>query len=120
MTVRAIRGATTIKTNSEEEIISKTIEVLEIMVKKNEIDLKDIISVFFTVTDGINAVFPAVAARKLGWELIPLLCTREINVPGSLTNCIRILIHLNTEKKQEELKHIYLHEAKKLRPDLSE
>lgn len=78
----------------------------------------DIISIIFTVTNDLNAAFPAVAARNLGWTSIALMCTNEIDVPGSLKKCIRVLLHVNTDKKNDEIKHIYLNNAKVLRPDL--
>lgn len=120
MTVRGIRGATTVKLNNKEEIIEKTRELLELIVEKNNLDHSDIVSIIFSVTDDVNAEFPAVAARKLGWLYTPLLCTNEIPVPGSLRNCIRVLLHVNSEKKQDEMIQVYLYEARNLRPDLDE
>jgi chorismate mutase len=118
MTVRGIRGATTVTENTREEIIEKTGELLDVLVKKNGLNTEDIVSAIFSVTDDINAEFPAVAARKLGWLYTPLFCTREIPVPGSLNMCIRVLLHVNSIKKQEEMIHEYLYESRKLRPDL--
>jgi chorismate mutase len=117
--VRAIRGATTIKENTREEILSETKELLLEIKKANKINIDDIISIFFTVTDDIDADFPALAARELGWRELSLLCSREISVPGSLKSCIRVLLHINSDKKNKDIKHIYLKEAKKLRPDIS-
>ncbi len=117
--VRAVRGATTINHNTADEIISGTLEVLTEIIKENSIDVEDIISVFFTVTRDIDAEFPAVAARKLGMTDIALLCTYEIDVPGSMEKCIRVMLHFNTDKKNSDIRHIYLKEARKLRPDLS-
>ena len=88
------------------------------MVEKNEVHLEDIASVIFSVTDDIDAEFPAIAARDIGWIYTPLFCTREIPVKGSVKRCIRVLIHINSDKNQEEMIHIYLRDAKKLRPDL--
>jgi chorismate mutase len=119
MAVRGVRGATSIAENSRDEIILKTREMLEIMISKNNIRIEDIASALFSVTEGIDAEFPAVAARRLGWVYTPLMCTMEIPVKGSLKNCIRVLLHVNSEKKQEEIIHIYLNEAEKLRPDLN-
>ncbi len=118
MPVRGLRGATTVEHNTSEEIISRTEQLLELMVGKNSIRTGDIISVIFSVTDDVNAEFPAVAARRMGWLYTPLMCTREIPVPGSLAGCIRVLLHCNSDKRQEEMIHIYLNGAKKLRPDL--
>ena len=118
MAVRGIRGATSIESNTRVEIISKTKELLQMMVEKNEVHLEDIASVIFSVTDDIDAEFPAIAARDIGWIYTPLFCTREIPVKGSVKRCIRVLIHINSDKNQEEMIHIYLRDAKKLRPDL--
>lgn len=116
--VAGIRGATTTEFNTAESILSDTKALLVEIIGKNEIKNEDIISIIFTVTNDLNAAFPAVAARELGLTDVPLLNSNEINVPGSLGKCIRILIHAYTEKSREEIKHIYLKDAKKLRPDL--
>lgn len=118
MTVCGIRGATTVESNTREEILAKTGELLEILMQKNHIRIEDIVSALFSVTDDVNAEFPAVAARKIGWLYTPLMCTREMPVPGSLTGCIRVLLHVNTETAQQDMIHVYLYGAKKLRPDL--
>ena len=120
MSVRGIRGAITAKENNSAEIIRATDELLREMIAANGIEPDAIASAVFSVTADLNAEFPARAARKLGWKNVPLLCTNEIAVPGSLSKCIRILIHVNTEKKGSEVHHIYLGEAKKLRPDKGE
>jgi chorismate mutase len=117
--VRAIRGATTVNENSAEEIYSATRELLEEMTSRNGIGRDDIISVIFSVTSDLNAAFPAVAARQMGWTKTAMMCTYEIDVPGSLPKCIRVMMHLETDKSAEELKFVYLREAKKLRPDLA-
>ena len=118
MAIRGLRGATSVDANSKEEIISKTKELLQVIVEKNEVNVEDIASATFSVTDDVTAEFPAVAARQLGWIYTPLFCTREINVPGSLQHCIRVLLHINSDKTQEDMIHIYLYDAEKLRPDL--
>ena len=118
MFVRAIRGAVTVQENSAPEIIEETGRLLRAIVEKNEIKKEDIISIFFTVTKDLDAAFPAVAARKLGWTDIALMCANEMNVPGSLEKCIRVLMHINTEKDNSQIKHVYLNGAKVLRPDL--
>lgn len=118
--VRAVRGATTVNENDRKEILERTDELLSIIVEKNAISREDIISVIFSVTSDLNAVFPAVAARNMGWTDIALMCTNEMDVPGSLRRCIRVMLNFNTEKSNSELKYIYLHEAEKLRPDLFE
>ena len=120
MSVRGIRGAITAKENDRAEIIRATDELLREMIAVNDIDPDEIASAIFSVTEDLNAEFPALAARKLGWKNVPLLCINEIAVPGSLGKCIRILIHVNTEKKSQDIKHVYLGEAQKLRPDKGE
>jgi chorismate mutase len=120
MTIRGIRGATTILSDSSEEVLSATRELLDAILTSNpDLQPDDIASVLFTVTDDIASAYPALAARQIGWDLIPMICGREIPVPGSLPLCIRVLIHWNTDKGQEEIQHVYLREAVKLRPDLT-
>lgn len=116
--VRAVRGATTVIANDSREILDKTGELLKAMTEQNNIRKEDIISVIFSATSDLDAVFPATAARELGWKDIALMSTKEIDVPGSLKKCIRIMMHFNTDKNNNELKYIYLNDAKKLRPDL--
>lgn len=116
--VRAVRGATTVENNSADEIIKETTEVLKRLIEENNIEYDDLISAMFTVTKDLDAEFPAVAARQIGWKNVALMCTYEIDVPGSLEKCIRVLVNFNTNKKNEELKYVYLNKAKKLRPDL--
>lgn len=115
MPIRGIRGATTVANNKKEEIIAATRELLSEIEKKNQLNIGEIASAIFSSTKDLNAEFPAVAARELGWNETPLLCTREIDVPGSLPKCIRILLLVNSDKKQNEVKHIYLREAVNLR-----
>lgn len=117
--VRALRGATTVEANDAEQIIAETGALLGKIVEENHLDIDDIISVIFSVTEDLDAAFPAVAARRLGWNQTALMCTNEIKVPGSLKSCIRVMLHINTEKGNAELKHVYLKEARALRPDLS-
>ena len=119
MTCRGVRGATTITDNSREDILSGTRQLLALLIRRNEIVLKDIASAFFSATQDIDTEFPALAARQLGWLEIPMLCSHEMHVPGSLSRCIRVMIMWNTDKSQDEIHHIYIHGAKKLRPDLS-
>jgi len=119
MYVRAIRGAITVDKNDSEEIINASAELLEKIIDENKIDHEDIISVIFSVTKDLNAAFPAVGARRIGLTQVALFCTNEIDVPGSLEMCIRVMVHINTEKKNSELKHVYLKGASVLRPDLN-
>ncbi len=115
--IRGIRGAITVKNNSKEEILEATKKLLKEMVSQNKIEVADIASAIFSVTSDLNTSFPAEAARLIGWKNTPLLCTCEIPVSGSLSKCIRILIHFNTEKKQSDIKAVYLDGAKILRED---
>lgn len=98
--------------------MSATRELLQTIINENELDPEDIASAFFTVTADLNAEFPASAAREMGWKYVPLLCSTEIDVPGRLGRCIRVLVHVNTQKSQIDLKHIYLRDAARLREDL--
>ncbi len=119
MPTRGIRGATTVSTDIEEEVLIATAEMLEKIIEANSsLQAEDVASALFTVTDDISSAFPTKAVRSIGWQNVPRTCAREIPVPGSLAMCIRVLIHWNTDKKQEEIKHIYLRGAKVLRPDL--
>ena len=116
---RGVRGATTVETNTAEAILEGTGELLRTMIEANAIDQERVASVLFTTTMDLNAAFPAVAARDLGWTDIALLNAHEMAVPGALPRCIRILLHLNTDRTAKEIRHIYLREARKLRPDLA-
>lgn len=116
---RGIRGAITVERNHREDILAATTELLQALIQRNELQAEDIASAIFTVTDDLDAAFPAVAARTLGWTEIALMCTREIAVPGSLRKCIRVLLHVNTEHSATELNHVYLRGAASLRPDLA-
>jgi chorismate mutase len=119
MRSRGVRGATTATANTREAICSATQELLRRLIAANEIPLEEIASAFFTVTDDLDAEYPALAAREMGWVYIPLLCAREIAVPGGLARCIRVLLHVNTEKTQEQIRHVYLREAAILRPNFT-
>ena len=118
--VRGIRGAITVERNTAEDISRATIELLTKTVEANEVNTEDIASVFLTVTPDLNAEFPARAARRMGWRLVPLLCAREIDVPGGMPKLIRVLMHINTTKTQAEIRHQYLGEAAAIRADLME
>jgi chorismate mutase len=119
--MRGIRGATTVAVDQPDEIRIKTRELLsQIQAANTGLVPESIASILFTVTKDIQSAFPASAARDLGWHQTPLMCAREIPVPGSLPLCIRVLIHWNTNKPQNEIRHIYLRGAKALRPDLAE
>jgi chorismate mutase len=115
---RGVRGATTVADNTREEILTATRQLVALMVRRNGIDPKDVASAIFTTTPDLDAEFPALAARQLGWLDVPLLCGHELAVPGSLPRCIRLLVHWNTELPQADVQHIYVRDAVKLRPDL--
>ena len=119
MFCRSVRGATTTDSEAIDDILTATRQLLALMIRVNEIQPEDVASAIFSATEDLNAEFPAMAARQLGWLDVPLICTHEINVPGSLTRCIRILLHWNTDKTQQQVSHVYIKEAVKLRPDLS-
>jgi chorismate mutase len=119
MKCRGVRGATSVERNDREEILAATRRMIALIIRQNGIAKEDVASAIFTTTRDLDAEFPALAARQLGWIDVPLLCGHEISVPGSIGNCIRVLIHWNTDKRQEEITHVYLNAAAKLRPDLS-
>ncbi|MGQ0637370.1 MAG: chorismate mutase [Planctomycetaceae bacterium] len=119
MAVRGIRGATSVTADTRESVLEATRELLQEILKANEIkEFDDIGSVLFTTTPDLTATFPAEAARELGMQQVPLLCASEIAVSGRLARCIRVLLHLNTERRACEIVHVYLREAKSLRPDI--
>lgn len=118
MITRGVRGATTVEVNSPEAILQATEELLTAMMKANELDEESVASAFFTVTQDLNAEFPALAARQMGWNDVALLCGHEMNKPGALPMCLRILLHVNTEKARSEIRHVYLRGARVLRPDI--
>jgi chorismate mutase len=119
MPIRGIRGAITVSADEPDLILQATRELLEEILAENEgMQPEDVASAIFTVTDDLASTFPAQGARQMGWGLVPMLCAREIPVPNSLPRVIRVLVHWNTELPQNEITHVYLREAVKLRPDL--
>ena len=116
--LRGIRGATTVDRDDAESILAATEELVREVIAANGIDANDVASALFTVTPDLRAEFPAAAARRMGWTMVPLLNFTEIGVPGRLEKCIRFLVHVNTDKTQAEMVHVYLREAVSLRPDL--
>ena len=119
MSIRGIRGATTVTADQPDLILQATHELLEAILAENKkLRLEDVASATFTLTEDLVSAFPAQAARQMGWEEVPMMCAREIPVPGSLPRVIRVLVHWNTEVPQSEIKHVYLRGAVKLRPDL--
>jgi chorismate mutase len=119
MYCRGIRGATTVEQNSQQEILTATTELLQLLIRKNELRAEDVASAIFTVTADLNAEFPALAARHLGWTEVALICTQEIPVPNSLGKCIRILLLVNTTRSAAEMQHVYIRGAVNLRPNLA-
>jgi chorismate mutase len=120
MGVRGIRGAITVDNNTREAICQAAQLLLEEMVARNQVLPEDIASVLITATEDLDAAFPAQAARALsGWDYVPLMCAREIPVPGSLPHCLRVMMLVNTEKQADEIRHVFLRDAVKLRPDLA-
>jgi chorismate mutase len=108
-----------VETNTERAILEATTELLQEMVRVNQVDVDDIAAVLFTVTPDLNAAFPAEAGRRLpGWNQVPLMCAQEIPVPGALPKCVRVLMLVNTTKTLDEIHHVYLRGAERLRPDL--
>lgn len=118
--MRALRGATTVDADTDEQIRSRTIALLQEMIDRNSVDHDDIISVLFTATDDIHALFPAAAARDIGFGDVPLICARELDIVGATPRCIRVLMHLMTTTPRSELRHVYLEGASHLRDDLPE
>jgi chorismate mutase len=119
MTCRGIRGAITAEENTVAAIKAATRELLEHIVAANALDMADVASVIFTATPDLDAVYPAVVAREMGWVNVPLLCMQEMVVQGSLPRCIRVLLHWNTDRAQADIHHIYLGGARVLRPDIT-
>lgn len=118
MPCRGIRGAITVERNSADAILEATREMLARIVEANGVSPKDVASALFTATPDLTAAFPAQAARELGWDHVALLDAQHIPVPGSISHCVRALIHWNTDKGQDEIHHVYLRGAASLRPDL--
>jgi chorismate mutase len=120
MSVRGIRGAVNIAANTKEEILTKSRELLEAIVRENKIQAEDIACAIFTLTPDLNADFPAYAARQLGWRDVPLMCARELDVPAAMEKVIRVLLLVNSTTPPSKIKHQYLGDTPKLRPDLAQ
>lgn len=118
MSCRGIRGAISVDANTPDAILSATRELLECIVAANNLAVEDVASVIFTATPDLDAAYPARAAREMGWATTPLLCMREMDVADSLDRCVRVLVHWNTDKPTDEIRHVFLGEAQALRPDL--
>lgn len=121
MSLRGIRGATTVSDNEEGAILEATRELLEVVVERNGVCPEDIASVFVTMSPDLNATFPARGIRTLpGWKQVPLMCATEVDVPGALQKCIRLLVLANTDRDPSGIRHVYLRDARQLRPDLTD
>ncbi len=117
--IRGVRGATTVTEDRAELIFNETETLVKEIVRANDIQPEDIISVLISTTPDITSGFPAKAVRSIeGWQYVPTMCTHEMSVPNALPLCIRVLLHINTELSQKDVRHIYLNEAISLRPDL--
>lgn len=114
---RGIRGATTAEANTAEDILEATREMLEILSRLNELEPEHVVSAVFTTSPDLNATFPAVAAREIGWGEVPLMCAHEMDVPASLQKAVRVLLQINTTKTASEIRHVYLKGARQLRPE---
>jgi chorismate mutase len=120
MPCRGVRGATTADGNTPAEILAATRQLLALMIRQNGIEAADVCSALFSTTPDLDAEFPALAARQLGWIDVALMCVHELDVPGSLRHCIRVLLHWNTDKPPDQLVHVYIKGAAGLRPDRSQ
>ena len=118
LTVRAVRGATTVDDDTPQAITERVVVLLRQILDRNELGEEDLISILFTATEDIVSTFPATAARSMGLGAVPLICARELSVVGSVPRCIRVMLHITTERKRDEIHHVYLEGAQGLRDDL--
>ena len=118
MRVRAARGAIVVGADTSEQVLDATQRLLSAMLDRNAVETGDLISILFTATDDIHSMFPALPARKAGFGDIPLICARELDIAGGTERCIRVMVHLDTERQRDELRHVYLHGAQGLNDDL--
>ncbi|GII92409.1 chorismate mutase [Sinosporangium siamense] len=118
--VRAIRGAIQVAANDRDSILSGTTELVTAVMERNQLTTDDVISVIFTCTLDLTAEFPALAARKLGFHDVPLICSTEIDVPGSMPRVVRLMAHVATDKPRQEIQHVYLRGAAALRVDIAQ
>ena len=116
--VRGLRGATTVDADTTEQVTMRVVALVEQMLSRNDLDKDDLVSVVFTATDDIHCMFPATAARTIGLGDVPLLCARELDITGATPLCVRVLMHVQTDKSRAELHHVYLEGAGSLRDDL--
>jgi chorismate mutase len=118
--VRALRGATTVDSDTPQQVKERITALLEKMLERNAVEHEDLISIVFTATSDVVSMFPATAARQLGLGDVPLLCARELDIVGATPMCLRVLMHLTTRRSRSELHHVYLEGARELRDDLPE
>lgn len=116
--VLALRGAITLERDERDHLLDRVERLLTEMMGRNELTHDDIISILFTATDDVHSVFPAVAARRMGLGDVPLICARELDIDGGMPLCVRVLMHITTERRREDLRHVYLEQARALRDDL--
>jgi len=119
-TVRALRGATTFDVDEADHVSARVVALVEAMLERNGVHHDDVVSILFTATGDLTSVFPATAARSIGLGDVPLICARELDIAGSTPRCIRVLMHLHTDRARDELRHVYLEGARGLRDDLPE
>jgi|ERR1700674_5501456 chorismate mutase len=117
-TVRAVRGATTVDADTPEAITERVVDLLRLILERNGLVEDDLISILFTATEDISSLFPATAARSMGLGAVPLICARELAVVGAVQHCIRVLLHVTTDRPREQIHHVYLEGAQGLRDDL--
>jgi chorismate mutase len=117
-TVRAVRGATTVDTDTSDAITERVVDLLSQILERNDLAEEDIISILFTATEDIVSTFPATAARSMGLGAVPLICARELAVVGSVPRCVRVMLHVTTERRRDQIHHVYLEGAQGLRDDL--
>ena len=120
MAVRAVRGAVQVAGDDKAEILTATAELVTEVMTRNELSTDDVISVVFTATADLTSEFPALAARKLGFQEVPLLCAAEISVPGSMPRLVRLMMHIETDKPRSQVQHVYLRGAAALRMDIAQ
>lgn len=118
--VRALRGATTVEVDEADHLADRVVELVTEMLERNRVEHDALISIIFTATEDLTSTFPATAARRIGLGDVPLICARELAIEGSMPRCVRVLMHLETELARDEMRHVYLHDARSLRDDLPE
>jgi chorismate mutase len=118
LSVRAVRGATTVDDDTAQAITERVVALLRQILDRNELVEEDLISILFTATEDIVSTFPATAARSMGLGAVPLICARELSIVGSVPRCIRVMLHVSTERRRDEIHHVYLEGAQGLRDDL--